>query len=95
MKLHVPIAFEWDEGNKDKNWKKHTIHYKEIEEVFFNRSIKIFPDSRHSQKEKRFLAYGRTHSDRLLTIIFTVRNNKIRIISARRQSKKERSIYEK
>ena len=95
MKLPVPILFKWDQGNKDKNWKRHKIHYKEIEEVFFNRPIKIFPDVGHSQKEKRFLAYGRTNSDVLLTVVFVVRNKKLRAISARRQNKNEKAIYEK
>ncbi len=95
MKLPVPIVFEWDEGNKEKNLKKHKIHYKEIEEVFFNRPIKIFSDTKHSQKEKRFMAYGKTNKDDKLTVIFTVRKKKLRVISARKQNKKERSIYEK
>ena len=95
MNLSVPILFEWDDGNIDKNWKRHQIHYKEIEEVFFNRPIKIFPDVRHSQKEKRFLAYGRTNSDVLLTVVFVVRNKKLRAISARRQNKNEKALYEK
>ena len=95
MKLPIPISFEWDFGNQEKNWKKHRIHYKEIEEVFFNKPIKIFPDKQHSQKEDRFLAYGKTKTNESLTIIFTVRRNKLRIISARRQNKRERKIYEK
>ena len=54
-----------------------------------------FPDSRHSQNESRFLALGKTHNNKLLTVVFTIRSNKIRVISARRQNKKERSLYEK
>jgi len=95
MKLPVPILFDWDEGNRDKSWQKHKIHFKETEEVFFNKPVKIFPDKKHSTAENRFLGLGRTNNDNLLTIIFTIRNKKLRIISALSQNKKERKIYEK
>ena len=95
MKLPVPLAFDWDQGNLEKNWKKHKVHFKEAEEIFFNKPLKIFPDKKHSTKEKRFLALGFTNSRRRLTIIFTIRENIIRIISVRDQSKKERIIYAK
>lgn len=94
-KLPVPLSFDWDKSNLDKNWKKHKVHYKEAEEVFFNKPLKIFPDKKHSKKEKRFVALGITNKRRGLTIIFTVRSNNIRVISARNQNKKERGIYVK
>ncbi len=94
MKLHAPLTFDWDEGNQDKNLNKHGVHYREIEEVFFNRPVKIFPDIGHSQIERRFLAYGKTNSGDLLLVVFTIRDQKLRVISARRQNKKERYIYE-
>jgi len=95
MELSIPLAFNWDKGNVDKNWKKHKVHFKEAEEVFFNHPLKIFPDKGHSGKEKRFLALGKTNLKRKLSIIFTLRENRIRIISARNQSRKERRYYEK
>lgn len=76
-------GFSWDKGNKDKNWLKHKVDFRECEEVFFNKSLKIFADKTHSQNEKRYVAYGKTVKQRKLTIIFTIRNNKIRVISAR------------
>lgn len=90
-----PLAFDWDQGNIDKNLKKHKITNKETEEVFNDRSLKIFTDLKHSQKEQRFVAYGLTNKNRDLTVVFTFRNLKIRVISARVQNKKERSVYEK
>ena len=88
--------FGWDKNNIDKNWKKHKVHYKEAEEVFLNKPIKIFPDIKHSlETEKRYLALGKTDSETMLTIIFTIRNKIIRVISARKQNRKERNIYEK
>lgn len=94
-KLPKPIAFDWDAGNKDKNWSKHKVEAKEAEEVFTNKPLKVYPDLHHSHKEQRFLALGQTNKRRLLTIIFTIRNKHIRIISARDQSRKDRRVYEK
>jgi len=94
-RLPVPLSFNWNTGNIDKNWKKHRVHFKEAEEIFFNKPLRIFPDINHSKKEDRFVAFGKTNQKRKLTIIFTLREEKIRIISARNQSKKERGEYEK
>jgi len=93
-KLPSPIAFEWDKGNFDKNFIKHKVANKEAEEIFFDRYVKIFENIRHSQKEKRFTALGVTNRNRKLYLSFTIRNQKIRVISARDQSKKERRLYE-
>lgn len=95
MKLPIPRSFDWDKGNIDKNWKKHKVYFKEAEEVFFNRPLKVFLDKKHSEREKRFVALGVTNLKRRLTIIFMLRKESIRIISARNQSKKERGEYEK
>lgn len=92
--LPVPVAFEWDKGNIDKNL-KHDVTDKVLEEVFNNEPLKIFKDIKHSQKEQRFVAYGVTNVNRNLTIVFTLRLEKIRVISARDQNKKERRLYEK
>jgi uncharacterized protein len=89
------LSFDWDEGNKYKNVKKHLVSNKESEELFFNKPIFFFKDSRHSKIEKRFLAYGKTNEGRLLIATFTMRGEKLRVISARDMNKKERAIYEK
>ncbi len=90
-----PIAFEWDEHNQDKNWNKHKVDYREIQEIFHNRDLKLLRDVKHSQTEKRYVALGVTNKAKKLYVIFTVRKGKIRVISARNQSKKERNFYEK
>lgn len=95
MQKLVPLSFDWDKGNIDKNWEKHHVAHKEIEEIFFNKPLKIFSDGQHSKKESRFAALGITDLKRKLTVIFTLRKEKIRVISARDQSKKERRKYEK
>ena len=94
-KIPKPVSFEWDKANSDKNWAKHKVSLKECEQVFFNKPVKLFRDPKHSQIEERLLAYGITNSKRQLTLVFTIRTNKIRIISARDQSKNERGVYAK
>jgi len=94
-KLPAPISFEWDKGNIEKNWATHKVYFKETEEVFLNKPLKIFPDIKHFENEKRFVALGVTNKKRKLAIIFTIRRKKLRIISARDQNKKERGLYEK
>ena len=88
------IGFDWDEGNRQKNWEKHQVDFRECEEVFFNQPLLISEDMKHSFQEKRYHVLGRCDTNRTLFLVFTVRNNKIRVISARDQSKKERMIYE-
>lgn len=89
-----PLEFDWDKHNQDKNWEKHRVHFQEYEQVFFNQPLKIYFDISHSQKENRFVVLGITNEGRKLQIVFTIRNQKIRIISARNQGKKERRVYE-
>ncbi len=95
LKIPRPIEFEWDKANIEKNKIKHNVSFKEAEEVFINEPLKTLKDIRHSQIEDRFIAFGITNKKRKLYLIFTIRGEKIRIISARDQSKKERKYYEK
>ena len=88
------VGFDWDDGNKQKNWEKHQVDFRECEEVFFNQPLLINEDTKHSSQEKRFYVLGRSDAGRMLFLVCTLRNNKIRVISARNQSKKERIIYE-
>lgn len=87
-------GFDWDEGNIKKNKIKHKVYYKECEQVFFNNPV-IYEDLKHSALEKRYQCLGRTDIDKFLFISFTMRKLKIRIISARLMSRKERRQYEK
>ena len=88
------VEFEWDKGNIGKN-KKHRVEDKECEEVFFDENKVVSKDVLHSQAEERFIVLGKTRRDRLLYVAYTMRRNKIRVISARDINKKEVSIYEK
>ena len=86
-------GFQWDAGNSNKNLIKHRVTNSECEQVFFNQPIIIVDDSKHSELEKRWFLLGRTDQDRFLFVVFTIRMELIRIISARDMNKKEREIY--
>ena len=86
-------GFEWDKHNSEKNWRKHRVSLLECEEIFFNRPLVVADDKKHSKKEIRFYALGRTDKGRMLFVVFTVRRNNIRVISARDMSRKERTVY--
>ena len=88
-------GFHWDGANREKNWLTHRVAWFESEQAFFNDPLFIDPDITHSKNEERFSALGRTNSNRLLFISFTIRHNFIRIISARPMSRAERRFYEK
>lgn len=86
-------GFQWDKGNLDKNWIRHKVTNSECEQVFFNKPLVVGDDPKHSQIEKRWYVLGRTDANRLLFIVFTIRKNLIRVISARDMNKKERKVY--
>lgn len=92
--LSISDGFEWDEGNIKKNWEKHRVSHIECEETFFNSPLIVKQDESHSTSEDRYFVLGRTDTDRLLFIVFTMRGHKIRIISARDMNRKERKVYE-
>ena len=89
------LEFDWDIGNLDKNKIKHDVGNREAEEVFFDKKRFIFKDKLHSQGEERFRILGKTRTGRLLFVVFTVRLEEIRIISARDVNRKEVGLYEK
>ncbi len=86
-------GFEWDEGNTNKNWHLHRVTDGECEDVFFNLPLIIAADVKHSDGEKRFYALGRTENNRLLFIAFGVREDLIRIVSARDMTRSEQRKY--
>ncbi len=86
-------GFEWDDGNSNKNWHLHSVTDGECEDVFFNLPLIIASNKPYSKTEKRFFALGRTDANRWLFIAFTVRNNLIRVISARDMTKSEKRKY--
>ena len=89
-----PKEFEWDKGNIGKN-EKHKVKDQECEEVFFDADKKIFKDRLHSKDVERFRIIGKTKKGRLLFVVFTIRNSKIRIISARDINKRRCNYMKK
>ncbi|MEK7595323.1 MAG: BrnT family toxin [Patescibacteria group bacterium] len=88
------LEFDWNAGNENKNFLKHQVTNEETEEIFSNEPILVLRDQKHSAHEERFLLLGITNNDRRLSVIFTIRSNKVRVISARDMDKKERKFYE-
>ena len=88
-------GFDWDDGNARKN-EKHGVSTAEAEQIFFNAPLLLLDDEKHSQREVRHHALGRTDEGRLLHLTFTLRKvaSLIRVISARDMHRKERTIYE-
>ncbi len=86
-------GFEWDEGNTLKIVARHPVTPGECEQVFFHEPLLVIPDDGHSKAERRWVALGRTSEGRTLTVIFTLRGERIRPLSARPMSRKERRHY--
>ena len=86
-------GFDWDKGNFEKNRLKHGVSPFECEQIFFNQPLIVAQDEAHSQKETRLYALGQTDMSRLLFVVFTVRKNLIRVISARDMSRSEKEVF--
>ncbi len=95
MKLRIRglVGFEWDAGNWSKSELKHGVAATEAQEVMLNDPL-CQVDAGHSGDEQRYVALGVTNEGRRLFVSFTVRHNRVRVISARPMSKKERVIHE-
>ena len=86
-------GFDWSGGNAEKNWERHRVTPLEVEQVFFHTPLLSGADPAHSQRESRFYALGQTDEGRELFIAFTMRGRRLRVVSARDMSRKERRIY--
>ena len=94
-RLRECIGFQWDKDNATKNWESHDVTQAECEETFFNQPFIVRPDRRHSQTESRYYGLGQTDAGRLLFIAFTIRSDKVRVISARDMTLAETQRYSK
>lgn len=97
LNLNKITGFDWDDGNSRKSIEKHDVSQAEAEQIFFNNPLLLLLDEKHSNKETRYHAYGKTNDGRKLHIAFTLRERDtlIRVISARNMHRKERMIYGK
>ena len=88
------IIFEWDEKKADQNIRKHSVSFEEAATVFGDPFSITICDPLHSKDEDRFVILGMSNKNRLLVVVHTERGDKIRIISARKATKKEKRQYE-
>jgi len=66
----------------------------EAEQVFFNRPLVVVEGEQRTEFTQRYYALSQTDARRLLFIVFTIRDDLIRVISARPMSRRERRVYE-
>ena len=92
--LQIMFNFEWDENKAKVNLAKHGVSFEEATTVFGDPLSLTIPDPAHSQSEARSIILGHSHEQKLLVVIHTERGDTIRIISARRASRRERKDYE-
>ena len=93
QRLATFTGFDWDAGNAPKLLVRHRVTIGECEQVFFNAPLLVADDAKHSTAEPRWAAWGRTDDGRLLAVIFTLRGERIRPLSARDMNRKERARY--
>jgi uncharacterized DUF497 family protein len=92
--LAACTGFQWDDGNATKNCDRHDVSTWECEQIFFNKPLVVKRDKAHSANENRYYALGPTDANRLLFLVFTVRIDKIRVISARGMTDREIERYQ-
>jgi uncharacterized DUF497 family protein len=90
----VPLKFEWDSRKARSNLSKHGIGFEEASTIFGDFLSLTIPDPDHSITERRYITMGRAFNGKLLVVVHTDRSDNIRIISARRASRRERRFYE-
>lgn len=88
------LRFEWDAEKADTNLKKHGVSFEEGFTVFPDPLARIFDDEDHSVAEEREIIIGHSVKQRLLLVCFTARGASIRLISARKATRRERQDYE-
>jgi len=91
----MPLTFEWDPLKARSNLAKHRVGFEEASTVFGNPLSLTIPDPEHSETEERYVTMGIAFTGKLFVVVHTDRGNNIRIISARRASRRERKSYEK
>ena len=93
---NIKMKFSWNDKKADLNIKKHHISFKETSTVFFDPLAKLASDPDHSRGENRLILIGHSQKSNLLFVVHLYKDeeNVIRIISARKATKKEKKDYE-
>ena len=89
------MRFEWDPKKDAQNQRKHGVSFEEAQSAFFDESAIEYSDPDHSEDEDRFILLGRSFLLRVLVVCHCYRESDeiIRLISARRATPKERSVF--
>jgi uncharacterized DUF497 family protein len=89
------LIFEWDDHKNASNKRKHGVSFEEAQTVFFDEKAIEFDDPDHSIQEERFILLGLSQSLKVLVVCHCYRRDqsKIRIISARKATRKEQGVY--
>lgn len=90
----MSMQFQWDPQKAARNAQKHGVSFTEAATVFRDLLACVFDDDEHSERESRELIIGHSNKNRLLIVSFAAREDRIRIISARRADQGEREDYE-
>jgi len=88
------VNFEWDPAKARQNRRKHRVSFQEAATVFGDPLTVTYPDPDHSVSEQRFITVGMSGAGRVLMVAHLDRNENIRIISARKTTRRERKHYE-
>ena len=88
------MDFEWHLSKAAENERKHRVSFEEAMEVFADYHSSTVADPDHYFEEERFVIFGRSRQNRFLVVSFTERDDRIRIISARPMTRRERRAYE-
>lgn len=90
----MKVTVEWDPAKARSNWRKHGVTFEEAATVFNDPLSSTIPDPLHSEREDRFIIVGQSVNWRLLVVVHTDWEDRIRIISARVANARERETYE-
>jgi uncharacterized protein len=88
------LEFEWDRDKARRNVEKHEISFEEAATVFGDPFSLTIEDPSHSEYEVRFVTVGETVRQKLVVVVHTNRGRSVRVISARRATRRERRTYE-
>ena len=88
------LIFEWNIKKAKTNLGKHGVSFEEASTAFKDTLSLTIDDPLHSTDEKRLVLVGISYNNRILVVVHTERGDNIRIISARKATKKERKYYE-
>ena len=88
------MVYEWHAAKAKANLQKHGVSFDDAATVFLDPLASTYPDPYHSGEEEREITIGRTAGHRIVFVSHCQRGNRLRIISARRATRRERSQYE-